>query len=554
MKKIITSTFFALSAIILVSGCGSDSTPPPTTLTGTAATGAPIDGTVYVKDAKGVEKSIATAANGSFTLDVTGMTPTYLLKVVPSNGSATLYSYAAKNGTVNLTPTTNLAMLLASNSSNLDTVYAGWDGSAISEAAVKAAEGTVRANLAAEFTAAGLDINSVDLFTTPFTADGSGIDGVMDNLTIAVDFVAGSYTFADTSGTTFNESAAAPAPANAISIVTVSGATHVLNGTYSSACYGSTDGRIDSVTITGTTWVNAAAIYPGDTSCSNTPAVSAITATISKKTDKQISGWTGQGGVIPTRADGSGQLSATETVTPFDITVTNVTGSAFAGVSIGFTATGFYVFDDTASGYIMYRDDDGSIASASDPFVSAGSGLSGTGSTGGTGGSGSSSFALSTVTITGSAIEMANTSWSSNCYNDGTNDRMDTVIFNGSTGVTINKTTYTSGSSCTSWAGATSTTGDIENTLSKSTTGWLDAALASASSGPMKADGSGAIPDSTAFTYRIIRVTSTNDPSEYVGGLVPFGFVVDDTSVPPTVYRVGLIASQPFDIMIIPLY
>ncbi len=547
MRKI-ASMFFAVSAIILVSGCSSssDSTPPPSTLTGTAATGAPIAGTVTVKDAKGVEKSVATGTNGSFTLDVAGMTPAYLLKVVPSNGSATLFSYATQNGqTVNLTPTTNLAMLLASNNADLGAVYSSWNGSAISEAAVKTAEGTVRANLAAEFTAAGLDITSIDLFTTAFTADSTGIDGVMDNLTIAVDFVAGTYMFADSSGTTFDESAmppAPPAPANAISIVTVSGATHVLNGTYSSACYGSLDGRIDSLTITGTTLVNSAAIYPGNTSCSNTPAISEITATITRRADKLISGWTGQGSVIPTRADGSAPLSATETVTPFDIVITNVTGFAFSNVSVGLTAIGFYVFDDTASGYIMYRDDDGFLASASDPYVSTGSG---SGSTGGTG----SQLTFPVLTVSGNELEIAGTSWASGCIT--ISNAIDVEIFlsvSASVPVVLQTTQngYTSSDgTCSTVPNSTITT---YNTVLDGTTaaisGWQNV-FGSSVLAPQKQDGSGALSSTGSYSEMTATIATTNSGSLNVGEVLPFGYIVDVSAATTAIYRLsGINAEQ----------
>lgn len=231
MKKIVVTMLFALSAFALMSGCSSDSTPAPSTLTGTAATGAPIDGTVTIKDAKGVEKDIATGIDGSFTLDIAGMTPPYLLKIMPSSGP-TLYSYASQNGqTVNLTPTTNLAMFLAAGKTDLDTMYTGWDGTAVTAAQVATAEGTVRANLITQMEAAGLNVASYDLFATPFTADSTGIDGVLDNLIVTVDSGAGSFTFTDGSGTDlgFDESATPPAPP-----VTGSGTiSHAdLNGTW----------------------------------------------------------------------------------------------------------------------------------------------------------------------------------------------------------------------------------------------------------------------------------------------------------------------------------
>jgi len=329
--------------------------------------------------------------------------------------------------------------------------------------------------------------------------------------------------------------------------VTVSGATHVLNGTYSSACYGGTDGRIDSVTITGTTWVNSAAIYTGNTACSGSPSsVSEITATIAKGADKQISGWTGQGGTIPTRGDG-GLLSATETVTTFTINITNVSDPgnvAFGGrVPLGvYPNDAFYVFDDTGTGYIMYRDDEGSFASASDPFVSAGSGSSSTGGSGGsgsTGGSGGgSSFALSAETFSGGgAIELADTSWSSNCYNDGTDDKMDTINITGTASVSILSNTYTSGSNCVSWTGGASITGDFTTSVSSaSITNWIDSSSI-ATSAPQKQDASGALPDASGYTLRTITITSATDAS-LVGAVDTFAFIVDDTSTPSTVYRV----------------
>ncbi len=385
MKKIIASMFFALSAIILVSGCSSDSTPPPTTLTGTAATGAPIDGTVYVKDAKGVEKSIATAANGSFTLDVPGMTPPYLLKVTPSSGPE-LYSYASENGqTVNLTPTTNLAMFLAFSKSDLNTLYVGWDGTAVTAAAVKAAEGVVRANLVTEMTAKGLNVASFNLFTTPFSADGTGIDGVMDGLKIAVNPGSGSFTFTDISDVDlgFDETLAPPAPpvavpAGAISILTYSGSTHALNGVYSSACYqtGGSGSQYDSLTVNGTEWTNAINEF-SSTDCSGTPVVSAINATISMLGTQLIpanangnTGWVdgmGAATVVP-GADGTTVLSATDTtVTTLNIQVTSVTGTLF-NIPVGFTSTLFYVIDDTGSGLVVYRDAGGIYASSADPY------------------------------------------------------------------------------------------------------------------------------------------------------------------------------------------
>lgn len=385
MKKLVVSIIFAFSALILMSGCSSseDSTPASAILTGTAATGAPIDGTVYVRDAKGVEKSVATAADGSFTLDVPDMTPPYLLKITPSSGPE-LYSFASKNGqTVNLTPTTNLAMFLAYGKKDLNDLYSTWDGKGVTSADVDSAEATVRANLEAEMKAKGVDVASFNLFTSAFKADSTGIDGVMDNLKIVVSPGGGSFTFTDVSDVDmgFNESITPiappedPAPAGAISIATVSGGTHQLNGTYRTACYspGGSDGQIDNVSIAGSVWINSQFVFTADKTCSGTPdKTGSITATITKGADKQISGWDASQGGAPDRADGSGPISDTETVTEFTLSSISIndpdkTYGSFVPPST--PVTGFYVFDDTGSGFAMYRDRNETTAGKSDPYV-----------------------------------------------------------------------------------------------------------------------------------------------------------------------------------------
>jgi len=388
MKKRIASMVFAVSAIILVSGCSSsDSTPAPTTLTGTAATGAPIDGTVYVKDAKGIEKSIATTANGSFTLDVPGMTPPYLLKVTPSTGPE-LYSFASQNGqTVNLTPTTNLAMFLAYGKNDLNTLYLGWNGTAVTASDVDAAEGTVRANLVTEMEAKGLDVANFDLFTTPFKADGLGIDGVMDGLKIAVSpgagSGAGSFTFTDISDVDlgFDNSLIPPtpsvaAPAGALSILTYSGATHILNGVYQSSCYqagGSPGSRYGSLTVNGSEWINAINEF-SSADCSGSPTVSSMTGvltTLGTQVIPATTGWVDGMGAATTvqGADGTTVLSGADTtVTTLNIQITSVTGSLFGSGAVGATDFLFYVVDDTGPGLVLYRDAGGIYASTADPY------------------------------------------------------------------------------------------------------------------------------------------------------------------------------------------
>ena len=70
--------------------------PPPAvaaqTISGTAATGDPLVGaTVTVKDSNGKTAAGVTAADGTFSIAVTGMTPPFMLAAVPISG-LNLYS------------------------------------------------------------------------------------------------------------------------------------------------------------------------------------------------------------------------------------------------------------------------------------------------------------------------------------------------------------------------------------------------------------------------------------------------------------------------------
>ncbi|RLL51570.1 HYR domain-containing protein [Mariprofundus sp. EBB-1] len=164
-------------------------------LSGTAATGKPIAGLVFVKDANGVVQQIGTQVNGSFTLNATGLTPPLLLKVVPTNGSAPLYSYASSvTQTINITPLTSLALFLGNNKADLGALYATWNGTGITAAAIASAQKTVNANFANQLRAAGVNPASYDFMTTPFTANSTGVDGFLDTLRLTINQQAGTFT------------------------------------------------------------------------------------------------------------------------------------------------------------------------------------------------------------------------------------------------------------------------------------------------------------------------------------------------------------------------
>jgi mono/diheme cytochrome c family protein len=82
---------------VLLAACGTGSGP---SLTGVAQAGGPVVGKVTVVDASAVPRraTAATGADGAFTVDTTGMTPPFLLKVEGTSRSQTVRLFSATGG------------------------------------------------------------------------------------------------------------------------------------------------------------------------------------------------------------------------------------------------------------------------------------------------------------------------------------------------------------------------------------------------------------------------------------------------------------------------
>lgn len=203
--RILTRTsvlFLTVFLSLSIMSCGSDSssstpvtTPVVTTISGTAATGKALAGFVYVVDATGTEINAAINDDGSFSIDVAGMKPPYMVKAVPNDTSiAPLFSFASNGHSVNVTPMTNLAMFLASNKADLDAIFNSWDGSGISIKNITTAKKIINANLQSQYATVGLDATIYDFFTREFSADSTGIDKVLDSLKVTVELTSGIYS------------------------------------------------------------------------------------------------------------------------------------------------------------------------------------------------------------------------------------------------------------------------------------------------------------------------------------------------------------------------
>lgn len=188
---------------VILAACSDSSTPsgisgtssPPgtasTTISGTAAAGAPLVGTITVKDSKGAERSktIDLAAAGAYSIDVTGLTAPFLLRAsgTVGNTSLTYFSGTASvnpngNGNVNITPLTdliigNIAGQIAKN------FYDNPNFSALTTDTLNAERDRLRDRLKNILQERGVD-DSFDLLRSSFKADHSGLDLVLDTIRV----------------------------------------------------------------------------------------------------------------------------------------------------------------------------------------------------------------------------------------------------------------------------------------------------------------------------------------------------------------------------------
>ena len=112
----------ALAVATMLAGCGGDGdaapatvTPASTTISGTAAAGAPIIGTVTIKDSSSPAKAktVTISADGKYTVDVAGMTAPFMMRADGTVGGRSYSIYSAATaadvgGTINVTSLTDL--------------------------------------------------------------------------------------------------------------------------------------------------------------------------------------------------------------------------------------------------------------------------------------------------------------------------------------------------------------------------------------------------------------------------------------------------------------
>jgi hypothetical protein len=161
-----------------------------TAVEGTAASGAPLAGaSVSLRDARGQYAAASADAAGHFSIPVAGMTAPFLLKAQAPDGRV-LYGTAADLGTANVDPYTDFLVRewYALRGGHPEAAFVG-TGRLPDTRDMQALDKTLSGVLGAELDAAGLDARHFSLLHTPFTADHTGFDQVLDQS--RVDAIAG---------------------------------------------------------------------------------------------------------------------------------------------------------------------------------------------------------------------------------------------------------------------------------------------------------------------------------------------------------------------------
>lgn len=209
-----------LCAMLVFSGCSDSDSHGTVTISGTASTGAPVVGTITVKDAEGSEAGpVAIEADGSFTIDVSGYTAPFVIKATVTATADELYSYALAAEQTNVNPLTTLIVAAAAGVNDPGAVYD--DTTGISEADISTALSDVQTLLAHLFTAFGVD-TAFDPLSGDCTVNHVGIDALFDAVTITINTGTGAVVIASldstvlaTTSTTTVNTATAVTPAAA---------------------------------------------------------------------------------------------------------------------------------------------------------------------------------------------------------------------------------------------------------------------------------------------------------------------------------------------------
>jgi hypothetical protein len=173
-------------------------------ISGVVAVGAPLVGTVTVKDALGATRTYPIGVNGSYTADVTGMTAPFVFRAEgTANGTRSIVHSVATaadaNGHINITQLTDLVVsnIAGQLAQNYFDRFEQAGNPALADPVLVAAEvAKLREKLLPVLTALGVDA-SIDLLHGTFTPAVDPIDKALDVIRVSYDATANTATISN---------------------------------------------------------------------------------------------------------------------------------------------------------------------------------------------------------------------------------------------------------------------------------------------------------------------------------------------------------------------
>ncbi len=176
-------------------------------VSGVAAVGAPINGTVSLKDSAGSTKQTTTdPTTGEFSIDTSALTPPFILRAQKTNGDY-LYSTAISNGIANINPLSNVVMGQVAKSAGVGSdpsaLYQGFTtfSAKVTKSLLDSSTASVYSGLSTAFKAklGNIDVNPI---YEPFKI-GNALDKAFDDYTIIYDSQSGYFQEKDSSKVVF---------------------------------------------------------------------------------------------------------------------------------------------------------------------------------------------------------------------------------------------------------------------------------------------------------------------------------------------------------------
>lgn len=218
--KVVTRVIAAFAVVTLIAGCGGGGGSAssggggssPIAISGTAATGAPItggasgsmNGVVILKDSSNPAKTVTTAtdSNGNYAFtqaQIQGFTPPFMLQINYKIGgigyslasAVTAADVTSGLATINITPLTDLVIANLGHQITSAIFANGNYSSLLTPAALSAGVSTLDAELQPILLQQGVS-GTVNLLHQAFTANGAGLDAVLDSLQVTIDPATGS--------------------------------------------------------------------------------------------------------------------------------------------------------------------------------------------------------------------------------------------------------------------------------------------------------------------------------------------------------------------------